>query len=82
MHEIIFFINSYSTHILIGFEYTSTLDILAASGVINYFGKVSDLTQITISPMILKKGDSYIAIYGLSYIGDQRLSRLLKNDMV
>ncbi|KAH0550384.1 double-strand break repair protein MRE11 [Cotesia glomerata] len=64
------------------FEYTSTLDILAASGVINYFGKVSDLTQITISPMILKKGDSYIAIYGLSYIGDQRLSRLLKNDMV
>ncbi|OAD61543.1 Double-strand break repair protein MRE11 [Eufriesea mexicana] len=49
------------------------------SGLINYFGKWTDLTQITIPPLILKKGETHIALYGLSYINDQRLSRLFRD---
>ncbi|KAK0176359.1 hypothetical protein PV328_000504 [Microctonus aethiopoides] len=64
------------------FEYTSTLDILVASGLINYFGKLPDLNKITIVPIILKKGNTHIAIYGISYIGEQRLSRLFDQERV
>ncbi|XP_008550619.1 double-strand break repair protein MRE11 [Microplitis demolitor] len=64
------------------FEYTSTLDILAASGLVNYFGKSTDLSHLTVSPMVFRKGDTYVAIYGISFIGDQRLSRLFKNGLV
>lgn len=55
------------------------MDLLSVSGLINYFGKWTDLTQITITPLIMKKGKSHIALYGLSYINDQRLSRLLRD---
>ncbi|KAG8299014.1 Double-strand break repair protein mre11a [Homalodisca vitripennis] len=65
-----------------GFGRIATLDLLSASGLINYFGKWTDLTQIHISPLLLQKGTSRLAIYGLSYIKDERLSRLYKDRKV
>lgn len=56
-----------------------SMDLLSVSGLINYFGKWTDLTKINIPPLIIKKGETHIALYGLSYINDQRLSRLLRD---
>ncbi|XP_076239409.1 double strand break repair nuclease mre11 [Calliopsis andreniformis] len=61
------------------FGAVGSMDLLSVSGLINYFGKWTDLTQVSISPLILKKGETHVALYGLSYINDQRLSRLLRD---
>ena len=59
-----------------------SMDLLSTSGLVNYFGKWTNLTKVVIPPLILKKGSTHIAIYGLSYINDQRLSRLLRDSKV
>ncbi|XP_017796134.1 PREDICTED: double-strand break repair protein MRE11 [Habropoda laboriosa] len=56
-----------------------SMDLLSVSGLINYFGKWTNLCQVTIPPLIIKKGETHIALYGLSYISDQRLARLLRD---
>ncbi|XP_014240469.1 double-strand break repair protein MRE11 [Cimex lectularius] len=65
-----------------GFGRTSALDILSASGLVNYIGKWMDLTKIILKPILLRKGKTQIAIYGLSHIRDERLNRLLKTNLV
>ncbi|XP_063988207.1 double-strand break repair protein MRE11 [Diachasmimorpha longicaudata] len=64
------------------FESTGTLDILMASGFINYFGKWNNLKEINVTPMIFQKGASLLAIYGLGNLTEQRLSRLLREGKV
>ncbi|XP_076765796.1 double strand break repair nuclease mre11 [Xylocopa sonorina] len=59
-----------------------SMDLMSVSGLINYFGKWTDVTHIEIPPLILKKGETHVALYGLSYINDQRLSRLIRDDKV
>ncbi|XP_066589059.1 double-strand break repair protein MRE11 [Prorops nasuta] len=61
------------------FSATGSLDILSSTGLVNYFGKWTDLAEINISPIILKKGNTYISLYGLGYVNDQRLSRLMRD---
>jgi double-strand break repair protein MRE11 len=51
------------------------LDILSASGLVNYFGKSNQVDNIEISPILLKKGDTRLALYGLGNIRDERLYR-------
>lgn len=65
-----------------GQKYTSSLDLLATSGLVNYFGKWSNFDHIEISPILLKKGNSKLALYGLSHIRDERLGRLFLDDKV
>lgn len=64
------------------FGTVGSMDILSATGLINYFGKWTDLSRITVSPIVLKKRNTYVALYGLSYINDQRLSRLYRDEKV
>lgn len=54
----------------------SALNLLASTGLVNYFGRQSDLESIELNPLLLKKGESRLAIYGLSYVKDEKLSRL------
>ncbi|KPJ01084.1 Double-strand break repair protein MRE11A [Papilio xuthus] len=54
----------------------SSLDILSTTGLVNYFGKWSDYTQVRVSPVLLQKGETKLSLYGLSHLKDQRLSRL------
>ncbi|XP_012285624.1 double-strand break repair protein MRE11 [Orussus abietinus] len=61
------------------FGSVGSLDLLAVSGLVNYFGKWTDLTRVIIPPLIFKKGKSHVALYGLSYLNDQRLSRLFRD---
>lgn len=67
---------------LIGFGTVGSMDVLSATGFVNYFGKWTDLTHVVVSPIILKKRNTHVALYGLSYINDQRLSRLYRDDKV
>ncbi|XP_076376653.1 double-strand break repair protein MRE11 isoform X3 [Megalopta genalis] len=64
------------------FAAVGSMDLLSISSFINYFGKSTDLTHITIPPLILKKGNTHLALYGLGYINDARLSRLLRDSKV
>ncbi|EAT48950.1 AAEL000034-PA, partial [Aedes aegypti] len=65
-----------------GFGRISSLDLLSTNGYLNYFGKWTDLTKINISPILLKKGETKMALYGLSYISDARLARLFNEAKV
>jgi len=61
---------------LAGYQQISSLDLLSASGLVNYFGKWTDLTQVEISPLLMRKGVTRLALYGLSHLKDERLARL------
>lgn len=60
----------------------SALDLLADIGLVNYFGKWTDLTHVTVQPLVISKGDTKLALFGLSHIRDERLSRLFKGGEV
>lgn len=58
------------------------MDLLSTNGLVNYFGRWTDLTKINISPILLRKGSTQLALYGLSYIHDGRLARLFEESKV
>lgn len=58
------------------------MDLLSSMGLINYFGKQTDLKELKISPILFKKGPNKIALYGLSHIRDERLERLFRDRKV
>ncbi|KAG5519431.1 hypothetical protein PMAC_002058 [Pneumocystis sp. 'macacae'] len=58
------------------------LDILQMSGLINYFGQVPENDNITVRPILIKKGNTKFALYGLSNIRDERLYRSFKQGNV
>ncbi|KAK7865582.1 hypothetical protein R5R35_010113 [Gryllus longicercus] len=60
----------------------SSLDILSASGLVNYFGRWNDLQAVNVSPLLMRKGETYLALFGLSHIPDDRLSRLFRSNKV
>ncbi|XP_067627330.1 double-strand break repair protein MRE11 [Eurosta solidaginis] len=62
-----------------GFGRLSSLDLLSTTGLINYFGRWTDLTKVTINPVLLRKGQTQLALYGLSHIHDARLRRLFED---
>lgn len=66
----------------VGQDGISSLDILSMGGLVNYFGKWTDYTHVRISPVLLQKGESKLALYGLSHLKDQRLSRLFQEKKV
>lgn len=57
-----------------GFNTVSPLDVLESSGLINYFGKCSNIDDIVIRPILLEK-DCKVAVYGLGHLKDSLLHR-------
>lgn len=53
-----------------------SLDLLHTAGLVNYFGKSLPLDKIQISPLLLQKGETRLALYGLGSIRDERLHRM------
>ena len=51
------------------------MDLLSVSGLVNYFGRTSNVDDITISPLLMRKGRTKLALYGLGSIRDERLHR-------
>jgi double-strand break repair protein MRE11 len=53
----------------------SALDILSTAGLINYFGKSREVDDISMMPVLLRKGSTQLALYGLGNVRDERLHR-------
>ena len=56
--------------------------MLAASGFVNYFGKVPNLENLSFIPILLRKNDINVAIYGIGSMNDDRLFRLFQEEKV
>lgn len=51
----------------------SPLDLLQASGLVNYYGRTPEIDKIAVKPILLQKGRTKLALYGLSNVRDERL---------
>ncbi|KGG50167.1 midasin, partial [Mitosporidium daphniae] len=60
----------------------SAVDILSVGGLVNYFGKVKDVDDIVASPVLLAKGNTRLALYGIGSIRDERLYRSFQRNKV
>lgn len=49
------------------------LDILSCAGLLNHFGRSTSVEKIDISPILLRKGRTKIALYGLGKYLSARL---------
>lgn len=60
------------------------MDTLAAAGLVNYFGKSNTSCDqgVNIAPVLLQKGCTKIAIYGLGSIKDERLYNMFEKGLV
>ncbi|KAG4204081.1 hypothetical protein ERO13_A04G025700v2 [Gossypium hirsutum] len=63
-----------------GVDNLSAVDILSACNLVNDFGKMvlggSGVGQITLYPILIRKGSTALALYGLGNIRDERLNRI------
>jgi len=57
------------------FNNLSAWDVLSTAGLVNYFGRADNVDDVKIYPLLLKKGNTHVAIYGLGHIRDVRLHR-------
>ncbi|XP_078483413.1 double-strand break repair protein MRE11 [Ciona intestinalis] len=60
----------------------SAIDLLSVTGLLNHFGKQTKLDVISLSPVLLQKGTTKLALYGLGSMRDERLHRLFLNHLV
>ncbi|XP_055471619.1 double-strand break repair protein MRE11 isoform X1 [Psammomys obesus] len=65
-----------------GADALCALDILSCAGFVNHFGRSTSLEKIDISPVLLQKGNTKLALYGLGSIPDERLYRMFVNKKV
>ncbi|XP_057605103.1 double-strand break repair protein MRE11 isoform X2 [Hippopotamus amphibius kiboko] len=65
-----------------GADALCTLDILSCAGFVNHFGRSMSVEKVDISPVLLQKGSTKIALYGLGSIPDERLYRMFVNKKV
>ncbi|PBP20731.1 DNA repair protein [Diplocarpon rosae] len=56
-----------------------SLDLLQVSGLLNYFGRTPESDKIDIKPILLQKGKTKLALYGMSNVRDERLYRTFKD---
>lgn len=60
----------------------AALDLLSAANFVNYFGKSDKVDAIEVFPVLLVKGDTRVAIYGLGNMRDERLNRMFAQQKV
>jgi DNA repair exonuclease SbcCD nuclease subunit len=60
----------------------AALDLLDVANLVNYFGKQEDSKVITIDPILFQKGSTYVAMYGLGSMRDERLNRMWRSEQV
>ena len=59
-----------------------SLELLEVAGLINYFGRVPEVDNIQVRPVLLQKGQTKLALYGLSNVRDERLFRTFREHHV
>lgn len=65
-----------------GGDLLAALDLLAVSNLVNYFGRQDQVDKVEISPLLLQKGITKIALYGLGSLRDERLNRMWEKKKV
>lgn len=65
-----------------GSSFLSPLDVVGVSGLINHFGRVTRSSDINVAPILLQKGSTKLALYGLANVLDERLFRTFKEGKV
>lgn len=58
------------------------LDILQVAGLVNYFGRVPEADNPQARPILLQKGQTKLALYGLSNVRDERMYRNFRDHRV
>lgn len=61
-------------------ELYAALDLLDVNNLVNYFGKQEDTKNIRIDPILLQKGTTRVALYGLGNMRDERLNRMWRGE--
>ncbi|KAL2069638.1 hypothetical protein VTL71DRAFT_14317 [Oculimacula yallundae] len=59
-----------------------SLDLLQVSGLLNYFGRTPESDRIEVKPILLQKGSTKLALYGMSNVRDERLHRTFRDGNV
>ncbi|DAZ97502.1 TPA: hypothetical protein N0F65_009770 [Lagenidium giganteum] len=60
----------------------AALDLLSAANLVNYFGKNDKVDAIEVFPILMVKGATKVAIYGLGNQRDERLNRMFAQQKV
>ncbi|KAG7351089.1 metallo-dependent phosphatase-like protein [Nitzschia inconspicua] len=58
----------------------AALDLLDVANLVNYFGKQEAVDEVRVDPILLKKGNTKVALYGLSNMRDERLNRMWRGE--
>ncbi|CAG8961114.1 hypothetical protein HYFRA_00002657 [Hymenoscyphus fraxineus] len=59
-----------------------SLDLLQVSGLVNYFGQVPETDKVEVKPILLQKGQTKLALYGMGNVRDERLFRTFRDHKV
>lgn len=59
-----------------------SLDLLQAAGLVNYFGRVPEMDNIQVKPVLLQKGRTKLSLFGLSNVRDERIFRTFRDHHV
>ncbi|KAL8337506.1 hypothetical protein RB598_006413 [Gaeumannomyces tritici] len=59
-----------------------SLDLLQVAGLVNYFGRVPEADNIEVRPVLLQKGNTKLALYGISNVRDERMHRTFRDNHV
>ncbi|RAK97498.1 MRX complex nuclease subunit [Aspergillus ibericus CBS 121593] len=65
-----------------GEGHLAALDLLQVSGLLNYYGRTPESDNIQIKPVLLQKGRTKLALYGMSNVRDERLFRTFRDNKV
>lgn len=65
-----------------GEKHYSALDLLQVAGLVNYYGRMPEADKVSIKPILLQKGRTKLALYGMSNIRDERLFRTFRDGKV
>lgn len=55
------------------------MDVMAATGLVNFFGLLPEQDKITITPLVFQKGTTKLSLYGINNLRDERLQRIMRN---
>ncbi|KAI9844974.1 MAG: meiotic recombination [Sclerophora amabilis] len=62
-----------------GEGHLGALDLLQVSGLLNYYGRTPESDNILNKPVLLQKGNTKLALYGMSNVRDERLFRTFRD---
>lgn len=65
-----------------GTEMLAALDLLAVNHLVNYFGRHDEVDKVQVSPVLIQKGETKVALYGMGSMRDERLNRMWQGKKV